>query len=245
MGTPSQAKLIMKVQIDDAPVIVAAGMDFEARIAKGPGVRAVYGQKRDKYVQDLHSLARAGARGIISFGTAGGLSPALKPGDVVVASSVVTAKSHFQTHAHWAKSLRDVLPYACSLPVFGAEGPVLSVLEKEALWDGTGAGAVDMESRMAAEVAEHYGLPLAVLRVVIDPAHRAIPISAAVGVRDNGTTNPAAVVRSLVRRPRDIPEIIRLADDTRRASKALHACRLALGPFFGLVEAVDLPLNVE
>ena len=45
------------------------GMAFEARIAKGAGVRAVYGQKREVYLQKL-TIWRAGARGIISFGVA-------------------------------------------------------------------------------------------------------------------------------------------------------------------------------
>ena len=44
----------MKMLFDDAPVIVAAGMAFEARIAKGAGVRAVYGQKREAYIRNLH-----------------------------------------------------------------------------------------------------------------------------------------------------------------------------------------------
>ena len=49
----------MKMLFDDAPVIMAAGMAFEARIAKGAGVRAVYGQKREVYMQKLHDFARA------------------------------------------------------------------------------------------------------------------------------------------------------------------------------------------
>ena len=62
----------MKMLFDNAPVIVAAGMEFEARIAKGPGIRAVYGQKREEYIHQLNTHARSGARGIISFGVAGG-----------------------------------------------------------------------------------------------------------------------------------------------------------------------------
>jgi hopanoid-associated phosphorylase len=236
----------MKMLFDDAPVIVAAGMAFEARIAKGSGVRAIYGQKRDAYIRKLHDLARAGARGIISFGVAGGLSPALKPGDVVIASSVVTAKASFSTDARWSQSLQNAIKHAVSgLRIFAADATVMTVLEKEALWKGTGAAAVDMESGAAAEVAEHYGLPFAVLRVIIDPAHRSIPVSAAVGARENGTTDGLAVLRSLMRRPGDLSEIIRLADDARRANRSLFRCREALGPFFSLLDPLDLPLNVE
>jgi hopanoid-associated phosphorylase len=235
----------MKVLLDDAPVIAAAGMDFEARIAMGPGVKTLYGQKRDKYEQDLHALARNGARGIVSFGTAGGISPALKPGDVVVASAVMTAKDRFETHSSWSKALLTANSRAHYMPVFGVEAPVLSVLEKEALWSATGVAAVDVESRVAAEVARHYSLPYAVLRVIIDPAHRAIPLSALAGVREDGTVSALSVLRSLLRRPADIEGVIRLAGDSRKANRSLFRCRQALGPFFGLLDPLKLPLNVE
>ena len=236
----------MKMLFDSAPVIVAAGLEFEARIAKGPGIRIVYGQRREKYIDQLHAHARSGARGIISFGVAGGLSPSLRPGDVVVASSVVTSVRSFDTHPRWARSLVNAVPDAnFGVPIFAAEAPVMTPLEKEALWAGTGAVAVDTESSIAAEVAEHHGLPCAVLRVIVDPAHRSIPVSAVVGVRENGTTNAPAVLRSLMRRPHEIREIVRLADDTRKASKSLLRCRKALGPFFSLLDPLDLPLNVE
>ena len=46
-------------------------------------------------------------------------------------------------------------------------------------------------------------------------------------------------------RPGDLGEIIRLADDARKANKSLFRCRNALGPFFSLLDPLDLPLNVE
>jgi hopanoid-associated phosphorylase len=236
----------MKMLFDDAPVIVAAGMDFEARIAKGPGVRTVHGQNRDAYVRDLDAAIRAGARGIISFGVAGGLCPSLKPGDVVVASSVVTAKTRYQTHARWSQSLRNALRRPSSEgAIFAAEDAVMTVLEKEALFYGAGAVAVDVESGVAAEAAERHDLPFAVLRVILDPAGRSLPLSATVGARDDGSTDPAAVLLSLLRRPGEIGELIRLAGDARRANRTLLRSRKALGPFFSLLDPLELPLNVE
>jgi hopanoid-associated phosphorylase len=236
----------MKMLLDEDPVIVAAGMAFEARIAKGAGVRAVYGQKRDAYIRKLDQLARAGARGIISFGVAGGLSPSLKSGDVVVASSVITSTRQFDTDPRWSQSLRNALPHAVTgRPVFASDSTVMTVLEKVALWKGTWSVAVDMESGAAAEVAEKNGLPFAVLRVILDPAHRSIPLSATVGARQDGTTDGLAVLRSLTKRPRDIPQIVRLADDARKANKSLLSCRKALGPFFSLLDPLGLPLHVE
>jgi hopanoid-associated phosphorylase len=236
----------MKMLFDDAPVVVAAGMEFEARIAKGPGVRVVFGQNREKYIRDLDAAARANARGIISFGVAGGLSPALKPGDIVVASSVISATQTFQTHRRWSQSLLNAIPHAVyGEPVFAAADTVTTVLEKEALWSGTGAVAVDVESGIAAEAAAKHDLPCAVLRVIIDPADRSIPLSAAAGVREDGKTDAAAVLLSLLRRPSEISEIARLASDASRANKSLLRCRQALGPFFSLLDPLDLPLNVE
>jgi hopanoid-associated phosphorylase len=236
----------MKMLFDDAPVIAAVGMTFESRIAKGPGVRAVCGQNRAAYVRDLDAAVRAGARGIVSFGVAGGLCPSLKPGDVVVASSVVTANRRYETHARWSHSLRRALPHPVSEgALFAADDSVMTVLEKEALLSGTGAVAVDVESGVAAEAAERYGLPFAVLRVVLDPASRSLPLSATVGVRDDGHTNVPAVLLSLIRRPGELPEMIRLASDARRASRSLLRSRQALGPFFSLLDPLALPLNVE
>lgn len=236
----------MKMLLDDAPVIVAAGMAFEARIAKGAGVRAVYGQKRDLYMRKLDHLARTGGRAIISFGVAGGLSPNLKSGSVIIAGSVITADRRFDTDPRWSQSLQNALPHGLTgLPVFASDSTVMTVLEKEALWKGTESVAVDMESGAAAEIAERHGLPFAVLRVVLDPAHRSVPLSATLGAREDGTTDGMAVLRSLARRPQDIPQIIRLADDARKASKSLLRCRQALGPFFSLLDPLDLPLNVE
>ncbi|ADP72220.1 hopanoid-associated phosphorylase [Rhodomicrobium vannielii ATCC 17100] len=230
----------------EKPVLVATGMDFEARLAeKHGGALAVYGQNRPKLLDGLHTHARAGVRGLLSFGTAGGLLPALKPGDIVVATAVLTVDGAFETDARWTQSLLNALPHAYAMPVYGSETPIISAFEKEALASNTGAAAVDMESQVAAAVAAHYALPFAVLRVVIDPADRAVPLSAIAGVREDGTTDAVAVLRSLLRHPRDIPGIIRLAGDSQKAKQALADCRKTLGPLFGLPEPVEVPLHTE
>jgi adenosylhomocysteine nucleosidase len=224
----------MNAIFDIKPVLAAAGLGFEARTAQGPGVKVLYGQSRDKYSARLHSQAKAGVSGIISIGVAGGLSPELRPGDVVVASSVITAGRVFQTCRDWSRSILSAVPDARYKPVFASDATVVSVSEKRALWNATDAAAVDMESGIAAEAAARYGLPIAVLRVVLDPAHRAIPPSALAGAREDGETDPWAVVKVLIARPGDLLGLLRLAGDMRKASQSLLRSRQALGPYLGL-----------
>lgn len=237
----------MNALFDIKPVVAAAGLGFEARIAQGPGVKVVYGQSRDKYLKYLHSHAKSGVSGFISIGVAGGLSPALRPGDVVVASAVVTANGISRTCPDWSRSILKAVPGAHYKPVFASDETVTSVRDKQAIWHETGAVAVDMESGHAAQVAAHYGVPVAVLRVVLDPAHRTIPLSALAGASDDGETDPLAVLRALLRRPGDLPGLLRLAGDTRRASQALLSSRQALGPFLGFFprQTTELLLAAE
>lgn len=215
---------------DGLPLIAAAGLDFEADAARGRYVKVVSGLNRRKYLKELHDQARAGARGIISFGIAGGISPSLKAGDIVVARDVITANRSFKPCEIWSASLLAALPHAHHLPVYGSLEPLLTVSEKHAVWRATGSATVDVESRDAAEVAAYYGLPYAVLRVVLDPAQRAIPLSALVGVDDTGKTDAKAVVKALVWRPQDLHGMVRLAYDARKANLSLIRCRQALGP---------------
>jgi adenosylhomocysteine nucleosidase len=212
------------------PLIAASGLDFEAAVASGPNVKVVSGLDRWKYRRDLHELARGGARGIISFGIAGGISPSLRAGDVVVASDVITANGCFKPCEKWSASLLAALPDIHHLPIYGSSVPLLSASEKQAVWHATGAGTVDMESRDAAEVAAQYGLPFAVLRVVLDPAYRNIPLSALAGADASGKTDARAVISELTRRPQDLPGIMSVANDARKANSSLHRCRRALGP---------------
>ncbi len=214
------------------PIIAAAGLDFEAAAARGPGVTVVRGLNRRSYRQQLHEQARRGVCGIISFGVAGGLSPELRAGDIVVASSVVTAAGEMRTCEKWSSSLLASLPQARYLQVFGSQLPLLSVIEKQALWKATGSATVDVESSDAAAIAAYYRLPYAVLRIVLDPAHRAIPISALAGVDEDGNTDARAVAKILARRPRDLPGLLCLASDTRKANISLHKARRQLGPHF-------------
>jgi adenosylhomocysteine nucleosidase len=227
------------------PVIAVAGLAFEARIAEGPGVKVVYGQNRIRLVEEIDRLARAGARGIISFGVAGGLAPGLNAGGLLVAASVITATGRYCSCPDWSRALLTALPFAQLGDIAGVDETIVSPAGKSALWNATGAAAVDMESHVAAKIAADYKLPFIALRAVLDPAHRAIPSSALAGTREDGVTDAGAVLKALVQRPHEWGAMIRLAQDARKANAVLVRSRKALGPYFGLLGARKLPLGIE
>src|ERR1700716_3843723 len=76
--------------IDSRPVLIVTGLVQEARIAAGPGLTVICSSRDPRQLRSLLAgFDPLSVRGVISFGVAGGLDPALKSGDVVVATEVM------------------------------------------------------------------------------------------------------------------------------------------------------------
>lgn len=222
-------------------MIVVVGMAFEARIAAGLGVPVVCGGDGKKLSSRLTHAMAAGCGGLISFGVAGGLAPHLKPGTCVIGSEIIDAEATRATDTRWAHRLTRLIPGSVYGPIAGVAEPIAHADDKRRLHAQTGALAVDMESHIVAEAAARHGVPLAAIRVVVDPVGRTIPRSALAGSRADGTIDPLAVMRSLARYPRDLIGLIRLSLDTRAARATLVRGRDRLGPGFGLHEPQFVP----
>jgi hopanoid-associated phosphorylase len=216
-------------------VLVVCGMDFEARIASGPGCEVVYGPRGAALGAAIEQRAGACA-GILSFGVAGGLDPALSPGAIIVATSVRDASNGISTQADpdWVRALMQALPQAVSGALAGSDTAVATLADKAALHAASGALAVDMESHIAARIARSQGLPFAACRVVIDPATRAVPPLALAGMGSDGRTDVGAVMAGLLKAPWQLPALMRLGRDASAARASLSALRQAVGQDFGL-----------
>jgi hopanoid-associated phosphorylase len=217
-----------------AHVIVVVGLAFEARIASGPGVRVICGGGRASLADELEAALDDDCRGLVSFGLAGGLLPALEPGAAVIATSIVGPKTTWPTNRRWSEALSRAVPHATTGDIAGVPSAVVDVAAKAALYHDTGAFTVDMESHAVAAVAARHGLPLAAVRVVTDPAHRAVPSSALAGMRSDGRTDVLAVIAALMKNPGELPGLLKTAGDAAAARKTLLRSREALGPGFGL-----------
>jgi len=121
----------------------------------------------------------------------------------------------------------------------GCNGPVSDPRDKRALHLNTGAIAVDMESHVVATVGAAHGLPVAAIRVITDPAERALPASAVAAMRPNGTTNIGAMIGSALMRRREIPALFQTALDALAARATLVRGRRLLGPGLLLVNSLE------
>jgi adenosylhomocysteine nucleosidase len=215
-------------------MIVVVGLEFEARIAAGPGLQVIRSGDGRQLATALADAISDDCRGLVSFGVAGGLAPELQPGDCVVGSAVLAGPTRVEMDRHWSQKLLATIPDAFYGTLAGVSAPVADPKAKRALYLNTGAMAVDMESHVVARVGAARGLPVAAIRVITDPAVRALPEAALLAMRPNGTTDIAALLRSVLRRPRQMPALFRTALDARAARATLMRGRALLGPGLGL-----------
>jgi adenosylhomocysteine nucleosidase len=192
LADPNGGDALKLSELSERSVIALVGLAFEARIAGGPGVLVMC---RGRETPELLQLAiRAGCRSIISFGVAGGLAPNLVPGDCVVASAIIDYPTLRPTDPLWSRKLADIIPGALHGPIVGVNSVVSDPADKCRLHALTGAVAVDMESHLVGRVAASHGLAFAAVRVIIDPAHRAVPPAALLAMAPGGSTDVSAMV---------------------------------------------------
>jgi adenosylhomocysteine nucleosidase len=213
---------------------VVTGARAEARCLGGLDVAvACSGARPARARAEAARLIAEGATGMVSFGLAGGLSPALAPGDLVLADAVVLPNGErIATDPAWRSRLAALIeatapPHAA---VAGSDRLLVTSAAKQALFAATGALAVDMESHAVSEAARRAGLPFVVIRAIADPADRALPRVATMALGPDGEVRPLAVARSLLERPAELPALLRLGRQSRLALAALRRAVLLAGP---------------
>ena len=232
---------------DPRPILIVTGLVQEARIAAGPGMTVICSSSDPIQLRALLAgFDPSTIRGVISFGVAGGLDPSLKSGDVVVATEVVAGDKRWL--AGLALSDELIAGANFGLPslgrqrvvhggLVGVEKVIAAQAGKAALRSATGAAAVDMESHIAAAYAADSGLPFAALRVISDPASRALPALAASAIKPNGNIDLRKVLRGVARNPSTIRALVSTGRDFNRALRSLRGCRGFLLGGGGLVAA--------
>ncbi len=188
-------------------------------------VLIVSGMGRDRAKRAAHKLVEENVGCLVSFGSAGALSPALKPGDLVQPEEVRDAARKYAVTSSLPALLRERLsekniavpsgPLACT------DKEVATNDAKLKLFEQTGAIAVDMESAGILDAAEHNGLPACVLRVITDTADMTLPDAILRRSDDFGEVNIPGLGIDLITSPGQIPDTLRLVKASRRAGTTM------------------------
>jgi adenosylhomocysteine nucleosidase len=187
---------------------------------------AVSGMGVDAAASAAQRLIDAGASSLVSWGLAGGLDPDLPAGAVCVPREVIAADGRrLCTAQGWRESLSARVPAGCRVgheALLTASHPLETPADKSAARRATGACAVDMESAAIAQVAESRGVPFIAVRVIVDTARDGVPGAVSAASR-SGKVRAGRLLLGLMRSPRQIGALLRLARRYRVALRSLEA----------------------
>ena len=198
-----------------------------ARAGRTPPLLACAGPGPERARAAATRLAQSGAVLLVSFGICGGLDPELRPGDLLLADTVLTDDgARHPTSAEHRPALEARLSgfglRIAAGPLLGQDRPLAGAADKSARFAASGAVAVDMESFGVARAAQAAGLPFLVVRAVADPAERNLPRAALKAIGPDGRLKLFSALAAMYLRPWESPALIRLAYETRLAFDTLE-----------------------
>jgi len=210
-GLRSEARCVSRYLAPEAATIRLSG-------ARAPGA-----------LKGADALLAAGATHLLSFGLAGGLDPALPAGTLLLPYQVLSERGEsWAVDAAWHAHLADRLDYA-ALPILGVDIPIASIEAKAELRRRHQAAAIDMESHVLARAAAQAGLPFAAIRVICDGADAVLPPAALIGVTAAGGVDLGAILGSVLRRPGQIPALLKLGRAAAFAERILAEAGCVVG----------------
>ena len=216
----------------------------EQRALGDRALLAVSGVGEQRAERAAQALVDAGASGLVSWGCAAGLGAELSAGALCLPEFIATADSQrWPTDVAWR---HEVVAALGQRAVFGGalahtSHVLASSAAKRALAAQAGAVVADMESAAVARVAHRHGLPLLVVRSVVDPLGLTLPAVVTDHVDDSGRVPLAPLLRGLLRQPGDLLTLLQLASGFRAALASLRAVAACTGADLLLAQALSHP----
>jgi adenosylhomocysteine nucleosidase len=208
---------------------IVTGMASEARIFGADALSISAGGHAEATRAGIESLIARGADRLVSFGIAGALDPLLRPGDLIIGGAVRTRDGERQpVDQKWLVQLSTHLAGTRVADVVGSTRIAATAEQKSMLHRDTGAACVDQESHWVADAAHANRIPFIVVRAIADRAGDDLPPAVLVGLDKHGNPRTGAVIRALLRNPTQLPGLIRVAFQTRKALSSLLRGREAL-----------------
>ncbi|MEF8793272.1 phosphorylase family protein [Thiohalorhabdus sp.] len=217
----------------EARWLAAGGATAPSPDRQGPYLRVrASGTGRRRAREAAEALLTEGASRLLSWGIAGGLDPRLASGALLLPREVA-ADPAIPCDADWHSRVRARLaPHwpPAEGAILSQDGPVTSPREKRRLAQAWGATALDQETLGVAEAARAAGVPLLVVRGVVDPADRALPPGVAASLGADGSVAGWHLLRTLAASPGQARALPGLARDLWRARATLRQAARLLGP---------------
>jgi adenosylhomocysteine nucleosidase len=172
-------------------------------------------------------LLEEGATALLSWGSAGGLSPKLPPGSLILPKTIIASdQSLYRVDAGWHNRLCNRLKGHIDFntdPLAESTTVVCTPVEKASLFRRTGAVGVDMESAAVAAVAGKARVPFIAVRAVADAMDTILPASTLNAFDEFGRLRLFRLILGLAGHPAELPAILRMARSYRAAQKTLAA----------------------
>ena len=184
-------------------------------------------------------LSAVSPAAVISFGFGGAVLPGLAVGDLVVGSgSLLYDGGKFRQCEGINLALADDLLHRLTGgPFQAAAGTIITsrhILNKGALAPALPPAlerpVLDMETAAIASVMSSRGIPLVALRAVSDDAAEELAFSLDEFADHNLTIRPAKVLFTILRKPWIVPQLVRLARNSRLAGETLASAVTAAVP---------------
>jgi adenosylhomocysteine nucleosidase len=161
---------------------------------------------------------------LVSAGFGGGVLPGLGVGDVVMAERLLhwTGNGFEQVEARFYGQDTGINPLAALRGEFITSDGILNKKQLVAILprDAT-RPVVEMESAAVARVAAERGIPFMGLRAISDPWDEELAFSIDEFCDDDKRIRPHKVFATILRRPRIIPQLFRLAWNSHIAARSL------------------------
>lgn len=165
----------------------------------------------------LAELGEPYPRCVLSIGCAGGLSPDVRPGDIIISALIKDDLNGASSYLP-AQALVDLASDCCKnlglsfqVGTMVSTGAVVSSVEaKRALGLKHGAVSVDMETAQVAAWAQGLGIPMLSIRTISDGIVDRIPPEIGNLVNPDGRVRVERVVGLFLRQPGLVLEMLRL-----------------------------------
>ncbi|HOA62842.1 MAG: hypothetical protein KA191_10400 [Verrucomicrobia bacterium] len=183
------------------------------RTARGmPGLRVEITGIGPRKAREAALLALEKSRPtlVLSCGFAGGLDPSLPRGTVLC-----SVDDGFPLESALIEAEAIHGRFVCSDRI------VVTAAEKAALWQQTGADAVEMESGVIRAICRERGVPSATVRVISDAADEDLPLDFNRLSGPNFELSYARLAAELLRRPGKALELLRFRRVLRQAACCL------------------------